>query len=407
MQNDKHLNAQNGLIVGLDDQDNYYRVDGYQHILLIAPTGAGKGVSFVLPNLLDSSDSVIVHDIKLENYTLTSNFRAKQGQKIYRFEPLNPHGKTHCYNPLDFVSTNPEQRVDDIQKMALLLMPNHDCHHDLLHHQARGLFTALALCVLSGTSKTKSFGEIFRILMAGPVEVLSKKPEIHETGLMLINHFLSKDATERSNIIETLASHLEIWASPLVNKATSKSDFNPVDFRKEKSTLYVGLQPSDINRLKPLMQFFYQHIMQNLTREPVDTKKEPHGLLFMLDDFPAIGKMKALITSIQYLRGYRVRLLLIAEDLSSIKDSHCESGMNTILANSTFKVFFTAGSVETANVASGLCAGSISWQEMMSLPSNKQIILSDQVHHVISKKLRYYDRPELKERVILLRDALI
>ncbi len=402
MKNDTYLKAQDGLIVGLDDQGNYYRVDGYQHLLLIAPTGAGKGVSFVPPNLLDTPESVIVHDIKLENYAMTSGFRASLGQKIYRFEPLNEQGTTHCYNPLDFVSKDPDQRVDDIQKMALLLMPNHDCHHDLLHHQARGLFTALALCVLSGTSKAKSFGEIFKVLMTSPSDTLSdaiKKPEIHQTGLMLINHFLSKDATERSNIIETLASHLEIWGNPLVDKATSKSDFNPADFRKEKSTLYVGLQPSDINRLKPLMQFFYQHVMQSLIKEPVDTTKEPHGILFMLDDFPSIGKMKAMTTSMPYLRGYRVRLLLIAENISSIKASYCESGMNAILANSTFKVFFTAGSVETANMVSGLSAGNISWQEVMSLPSDQQILLADHAPHMISKKLRYYDRKELKERV--------
>ena len=110
--------------------------------------------------------------------------------------------------------------------------------------------------------------------------------------------------------------------------------------------------------------------------------------------------MKELTTSISYLRGYRVRLLLIVQDASSIKASYCESGMNAILANCTFKVTFATSGYETANMISGLCAGNISWQEVMSLPRDEQILLADYEKHVISKKLRYYDRQELKERVV-------
>ncbi len=50
MTNNEWLHAIDGLIVGLDEKNNYYRVDGYQHLLLLAQTGAGKGVAFALPN---------------------------------------------------------------------------------------------------------------------------------------------------------------------------------------------------------------------------------------------------------------------------------------------------------------------------------------------------------------------
>ena len=55
-----------------------------QHALLFAPTGSGKGVGFVLPNLLFWDDSVIVHDVKLENFEITSGYRtSKMHQKCY------------------------------------------------------------------------------------------------------------------------------------------------------------------------------------------------------------------------------------------------------------------------------------------------------------------------------------
>lgn len=45
------LRAKEGMMLGVDD-GGYFVAAGYQHALLFAPTGSGKGVGFVLPNLL-------------------------------------------------------------------------------------------------------------------------------------------------------------------------------------------------------------------------------------------------------------------------------------------------------------------------------------------------------------------
>jgi len=110
-----HLRSKHGILLGVDS-DGYFIADGYQHSLLFAPTGSGKGVGFVIPNLLFWEESLFVHDIKLENYQLTSGWRAKAGQKVYLWNPANPDGITHCYNPIDWLSDKPGQMVDDVQK---------------------------------------------------------------------------------------------------------------------------------------------------------------------------------------------------------------------------------------------------------------------------------------------------
>lgn len=398
------LRAKDGLIVGVDEKDNFYRVDGYQHIFLMAPTGAGKGVSFVIPNLLSTSESVIVHDIKIENFALTSGWRAKQGQKIYLFEPLNPEGKTQCYNPFDFVSTNPDKMFDDIHKIAYILLPDH-CHSH--HAKERNLFVAIALYIFADIKRPRSFSEIYRIVMGNLTKelTLASKLKIHKSGLLLINNFLEQGREAQTSLANSLAAHLELWGNPLIDHATSKSDFNPANFRSEKSTLYVGLEPIDIKRLRPLLQFFYQHIAQSLC-VPVDNKKDAHGVLFILDEFPSLGKMDVFIKSIPYFRGYKVRLLMIAQDLNDLKTSYCERGANNLLSNSTYKIAFTSNSYETANFISNLSVDmvkkevAISWQAAMSLSETDQIMIIDNNQPIVSKKLRYYDFPEFKDRMI-------
>jgi type IV secretion system protein VirD4 len=58
---------------------------------------SGKGVSSVIPTLLSYPGSVIVLDLKGENFNLMSGFRAKFG-KVYRWAPTGDKG--HHFNPL-------------------------------------------------------------------------------------------------------------------------------------------------------------------------------------------------------------------------------------------------------------------------------------------------------------------
>ena len=50
----------------------YLRHDGPEHVLAFAPTRTGKGVGLVVPTLLGSTGSAVVHDIKGENWQLTA-----------------------------------------------------------------------------------------------------------------------------------------------------------------------------------------------------------------------------------------------------------------------------------------------------------------------------------------------
>ena len=90
--------------------------------------------------------------------------------------------------------------------------------------------------------------------------------DIHPVAYMNIAAFLQKADKERSGVISTLNSSLELWANPLIDATTARSDFNLGAMKKERTTVYVGLTPDNIERLKPLMQIFYQQASQLLTK---------------------------------------------------------------------------------------------------------------------------------------------
>jgi len=67
------LRATTGLVLG-KFKGKYMIDDGQTHVLVAAPTGSGKGVGVVIPNLLNWNGSAVVLDIKGENHELTSGF---------------------------------------------------------------------------------------------------------------------------------------------------------------------------------------------------------------------------------------------------------------------------------------------------------------------------------------------
>jgi type IV secretion system protein VirD4 len=426
------LRSKHGMLLGVNN-GGYFIADGFQHALLFAPTGSGKGVGFVIPNLLFWEHSIVVHDIKLENHGLTSGWREKRGQKVFVWEPSNPDGITHCYNPIDWVSTKPGQMVDDVQKISNLIMPE----KDFWNNEARSLFLGVVLYLIADPTKIKSFGEVVRTMRSDDVvynlavvlDTLGKV--IHPVAYMNIAAFLQKADKERSGVISTMNSSLELWANPLIDAATATSDFNVLEFKKRKTTIYVGLTPDNIQRLQKLMQVFYQQSTEFLSRKMPDLKEEPYGVMFLLDEFPTLGKMDTFKAGIAYFRGYRVRLFLIIQDTQQLKGTYEDSGMNSFLSNATYRITFAANNYETANLISQLVGNktveqrsyskpiffdlNISTrtqnvsqvqralllpQEVIQLPRDEQIVLIESFPPIKSLKIKYYEDKFFTSRLL-------
>jgi type IV secretion system protein VirD4 len=428
------LREAKGMLLGKDTRGKLLVAGGFQHALLFAPTGSGKGVGFVIPNLLFWEESVFIHDIKLENYQLTSGWRKqKLGQDVFLWCPADSNGVSHCYNPLEWISTKPGQMVDDVQKIANILLPDTS---DFWESEARSLFTGIVLYLCAVPEKQQSFGEVVRTLRSDDVvynlavvlDTIGK--QIHPVAYMNIASFLQKADKERSGVISTLNSKLELWANPLIDTATASSDFNINQFKRKPTTVYVGLTPDNLKRLEPLMQVFYQQATEFLSRQ-MPTDDDKYGVLFMMDEFPTLGKMEQFKSGIAYFRGYKVRLFLIIQDTEQLKDIYEEAGMNSFLSNSTYRITFSANNVQTAELISKMVGnktveqisankpkfldlnpGSRSLhvsktqralllpQEVINLDRDLQILLIESSPPIKSKKIKYYDDPLFTKRLL-------
>jgi type IV secretion system protein VirD4 len=82
---------------------DHYRKDG--HLITFAPTGAGKGVRAIIPNLLHYGGPVIVVDPKGENFAITARYRSTVlGQRIFLLDPFEAVSESLSENFLNRLS---------------------------------------------------------------------------------------------------------------------------------------------------------------------------------------------------------------------------------------------------------------------------------------------------------------
>jgi type IV secretion system protein VirD4 len=208
--------------------------------------------------------------------------------------------KTHRYNPLSIINQNKVLRIDQIQKIAHIFIPDNPKQDPIWTVQPRVLFVALILFLLDTPERPCTLGEMVRIVKDTADfsnwvnETIESRTDLDPLCYRNAHSFLQTHHKTQSSILQSFLSYFELWDNPLIDAATSHSDFDITQLRKERMTIYVGVTSDNLVRLTPLITVFYQQILDNLLQKIPDLASEPYGLLLLLDEFNALGKMEIL-----------------------------------------------------------------------------------------------------------------
>jgi type IV secretion system protein VirD4 len=340
-----------GIIVGRLGS-KYLMFGGQQHAIISAPTRSGKGVGIVIPNLLNWPDSVVVLDIKQENWDITSGFRKRHGQACYLFNPAASDYRTHRYNPLSYISSDPNFRIDDVQKIANMLFPDMPGVDVIWTATPRNLFLGIVLFLAETPDKPLTLGQVVReSLMEGDgahyfARLINERAEAGKpysnACVRALNSYISITAENtRAGVMTSFRSRLELWMNPLVDAATSDNDFDLRDVRKKRMSIYLGVTPDNLERMAPLLNLFFQQLIDLNTRELSNQNREiRHTCLLLMDEFAAIGKIGILSKGISYIAGYGLRMLPIIQSPSQLVEIYGQEGAQNFTTNHALNIVF-------------------------------------------------------------------
>ena len=427
-----------GTVLGRLGQD-YIRHDGPEHVLCFAPTRSGKGVGLVIPTLLTWPGSVIVHDIKGENFTLTAGWRERFG-RVIRFDPTSDDSDP--YNPLLEVRRGPNE-VRDVQNVADILVDPEGALEKRNHWEktSHALLVGAILHVLYAEAD-KTLGGVAAFLSdpKRPIETtlraMMTTPHLGEVGphpvvASAARELLNKSENERSGVLSTAMSFLGLYRDPVIARVTRRCSWRIRDLvdGARPVSLYLAVPPSDISRTKPLVRLILNQVGRRLTEELEDRRKR-HKLLLMLDEFPALGRLDFFESALAFMAGYGIRSFLIAQSLNQIEKAYGQN--NAILDNCHVRVSFAANDERTAKRVSDALGTAtevrdaknyaghrlspwlghlmVSRQEtarplltpgeIMQLPAADELVLVSGLAPIRAKKARYYADKRLAMRVL-------
>ncbi len=416
----------------------YLRHNGPEHVLCFAPTRSGKGVGFVIPTLLTWPSSTIVHDIKGENFQLTSGWRARFGS-VLLFDPTNP--ASAAYNPLLEIRKG-DCEVRDAQNIADILVDpegalerrNHweKTSHSLLVGAILHVLYAEADKTLAGVANflsdpSRPIEATLHAMLATP----HLGERVHPVVASAARELLNKSENERSGVLSTTMSFLGLYRDPVVAKVTGRCNWRIRDLvdGSRPISLYLVVPPSDIARTKPLMRLVLNQIGRRLT-ESLDTDQHRQKLLLMLDEFAALGRLDFFESQLAFMAGYGIRSFLITQSLNQLERAYGPN--HAILDNCHIRISFSTNDERTAKRVSDALGTATEMRamknyaghrlspwlghlmvsrqetsrplltpgEVMQLSPNEAIVMVSGVHPVRARKVRYYEDTQFQRRIL-------
>lgn len=362
--------SENGELVGLRDD---------RHVLITSGTRGGKGVSVIVPNLCMWPGSVVVIDPKGENAMVTVRRRAfgsaycdGLGQMVRVLDPFGvtrlPRSDMASFNPLDALDPASEESIDDAARIADALIVSEkssDPFFDesarafakfvMLHvrtspdyaPQERNLITCRAL-IMAGDAKAAKLAALnnpknppsgFALLF----DAMKRNPAFNGViarGGEMLAHMEESSPRLFGSVAQVARTNTDFLDSPAMARVLQSSNFRLSELKTNPkgTSLYISLPQRYMEthaRWLRMMTTLVVTEMERVERKPACG----HPVMMVLDEFPALRRMRVLENAAAQIAGFGVKLVFVTQTLGQLKDIYQEN-WETLIANAGVKLFF-------------------------------------------------------------------
>lgn len=381
------------LFLGRVDNKMVGVADG-RHIVTLAGSGGGKSVCSLICNLKLYDGSMLVLDPKGELAAATAKERAAMGQAVHVLDPFNVSGEgtrefRTSFDPLYDLQQDREYLIEnaDLVADALIIPSKGETHWT---DAARSLVRALVLLLLLDPKNSGgSLSNLPRLITRITAEMRENRrddgtttliddlatldprdmPDAEQEAWAIVQSqaemMQGMGAKERASVLSTARTQLIFLDSPAMAAIFKRSPLllsklkggydgparyslkdGDVQGGKRNGTIYLCLPAGRMGTHSRWLRLIINLAIVALEREPTPQTPDFLPVLFMLEEFAALGHMKTLESAVAYMRGFGVKLWAVLQDLTQLKRDYPES-WETFLGNAGIVQAFSVNDLTT------------------------------------------------------------
>ncbi|MEM7544181.1 MAG: type IV secretory system conjugative DNA transfer family protein [Pseudomonadota bacterium] len=241
---------------------------------------------------------------------------------------------------------------------------------------------------------------------------------------------IQKDEKLRSNVMASAQAHTHFLESERVTRCMNASSFGFEELKAKPMTIYLVLPADRLNAFGRWLRLLVQQAVTVNARNIVAKPAKP--VLFILDEFAALGRLTMIEQAYGLMAGYGIQLWGIVQDFNQLERLY-DKGWQSFVANAGMINYFGSSDRMTSEYFSALCGETTVWSlssaiahtvgygaggasssesntdtrsaaqrklifpdELMRLKGDQQLVLIENMHPLKAKRERWFDNPILK-----------
>ncbi len=325
------------------------------HHLVVAGTRGGKGVSAVIPAILDHQGPVVALDIKGENFAVTRRHRQELGRKVAVLNPFAVvEASRDCFNPLDYI--RPEHLARDIAVLADGLVKPEPGDAGHFSDMARNLIAgAIEVVVTNEDPEKRNLVTVMDLLLSSNLEVTLKawaenRDIVGHRAAQIAATILGTGEKERGSIISTLSKAFDWMKFDEMRAFLSGTSFWLDDLLDDRVDIFIVVPLDQVKDQAVFMRLFINLVLGTVVRQD-GRRKVKAPILLVLDEFVRMGRMDQIMNIANVAAGAGIEALFVTQDTGQVEQTYGKYDARSIFGSCITKRVFNVNDIETAEWA--------------------------------------------------------
>ena len=353
------------LAEGITQSNNTKKTGINNNDLIIGPSGAGKTRGYVIPNILQANESMIVADTKGDLAKAFAPYLKKKGYRVFVLDFKNT-SKSCGYNPFDNIRRLPgtlKYNEQDMIRLVRCIAPDLTRDDRFWDERARTLLTALVAYVLENADdegrNLVTVQKLFSIWSQETAKKMFSELERKNPGSFSLHKYnMIKNVfqADRTNacIEAFVGAALDIFEIEGVKMMLTNPE--KIDIRSVgccKTALFLNISDTD-RSMDKLVNVFYTQALQMLCDEAEKHEgcRLPVPGRIIMDDFATNACVEDFDKIISVIRSRDIYVSIVIQSITQLDGLYGQERARTIINNCDTMLYLGGQDINTAELVS-------------------------------------------------------